>query len=65
MRREPSPERDAVLVHGFLVIVDSHQEIPQHPVQDAVALIGQGATQERDPFFVLLFPTFVRKQSGL
>lgn len=58
VRGEPSPERDAVLVHGLLVIVDSHQEVSQHPVQDAVALVGQGAAEERDPFFVFLFPTF-------
>lgn len=64
MRGEPSPERDAVLVHGLLVIIDSHQEISQHPVQDAVALVGQGAAEERDPFFVFLFPTFAREQSS-
>lgn len=59
---ECSPECYAVLIHGFLVIIDSHQEIPQHPVQDTVALIGQGATKERDPFFILLFPTFMRNR---
>ena len=65
VRREPSPERYTVLIHGFLVIVDSHQEISQHPVQDAVALIGQGAAEERDSFFIFLFPTFMRNRPAL
>lgn len=65
VRSEPSPECYTVLIHGFLVIVDSHQEISQHPVQDTVALIGQGATEERDPFFIFLFPTFMRNRPAL
>lgn len=61
---ERSPERYAVLIHGFLEIADGHQEISQHPVQDTVALIGQGAAEELDPLFVLLFPTLVRTRAA-
>ena len=52
------PQGYAVLVHGFLVIIDRHQKITQHSVQDTVALIGQGVAEESDPFFIFLFSAF-------
>ena len=52
------PQGYAVLVHGFLVIIDRHQEIAQHSVQDTVTLIGQGVAEESDPFFIFLFSAF-------
>lgn len=55
------PECYTVLIHGFLVIVDSHQEISQHSVQDTVALIGQGVAEKRNSLFIFLFPTFTNK----
>lgn len=55
------PQSDAVLVHSLLIIIDCHQEISQHSVQDAVALIGQRIPQERNPFFVFLFPIFTNR----
>lgn len=34
-------------------------------MQDTVALIGQGVTEESDPFFIFLFPAFTRKWDTL
>lgn len=48
------PQGYAVLVHGLLVLVDSHQEIPQDAVQDTVALVGQGIPQQGNPILILL-----------
>lgn len=51
------PQGYAVLVHGFLVLVDSHEEVSQDPVQHTVTLVGQGIPQQGNPIFVLLFST--------
>lgn len=48
------PQGYAVLVHGLLVLIDSHQEVPQDAVQDTVTLVGQGIPQQGNPIFILL-----------
>lgn len=59
------PKRYAVLVHSLLIIIDRHQEIPQHPVQHTVALIGQGIPEKSNPFLVFLFPTLNGKTNTI
>lgn len=51
------PQGYAVLVHGLLVLIDSHQEVAQDAVQDTVTLVGQGIPQQGNPIFILLLPT--------
>lgn len=57
------PKGYAVLVHGFLVIIDCHQEITQHSVQDTVTLIGQRVAKESDPFFIFLLSAFNKEKN--
>jgi len=51
------PQGNAVLVHCFLVLVDSYEKVSQYSVQNAVTLISQCIPQQSNSIFILLFST--------
>lgn len=51
------PEGNTVLVHCFLIFIDSYKKVSQYSVQNTVTLISQCIPQQSNSIFILLFST--------
>lgn len=55
------PQCYTILVHCFLILIDSYKEISQDPMQNTVTLISQCIPQQSNSIFIFLFSAWKEK----